>query len=156
VPRIELRPVFDVFTNDEIADLEDKLKKLGAPKLSDHGGEDVEELAADLDGSALEEFKERLAEHDVDADMYLPIPFNGSVDCALGKLASAQTLLRALLEMRSDLELEDVESDEAEDDETPEDADDGLAKQQALWRLFSSGANRAVKRRQRLEVVDVD
>ncbi len=138
MPRIELRPVFDVFTKDEIADLEDKLKKVGAPKLSDHGGEDVEELAGDLDGSALEEFRERLAEHDVDADMYLPIPFNGIVDGAFGKVASAQSLLRVLLELRSDLELEDADDDESEDDETPEDADDGLAKQQELWHASSA------------------
>ena len=147
---IEIGPLTDRLTDEEIADLAAQLEKVGAPQLP--RGDDAHQatLGDGIDDNALSEFMDRLEGHDIAADIYLPVEFDGIVEVADLRVGSLPLLLEILEELKDEL---DDEEEEAEDDESPDDDQKILALQlRQAWKLFSTGAAAAMERHLPLHV----
>ena len=79
-----------------------------------------------MDDSALSEFMDRLEGHDIAADIYLPVEFEGIVEVAGLRVGSLPLLLEVLDELKDEL---DDEEEEAEDEESYDDDQKILAQQ---------------------------
>jgi hypothetical protein len=141
---IEIGPLTDRLTDEEIAELASQLEKVGAPQLP-HADESHQATLGDgVDDNALTEFMERLEGHDIAADVYLPVEFEGIVEVADLRIGSLPLLLEVLDELKDEL---DDEEEEAEDDETYDDDQRILAQQlRQAWKLFYTGATTAMER----------
>src|SRR5205807_4830212 len=93
---IEIGPLDDRLTDEEIAELAAQLEKVGAPQLPK--GEDTHQaqLGDGIDDNALSEFMDRLEGHDVAAEIYLPIEFDAIVEVANLRVGSLPLLLEVL------------------------------------------------------------
>jgi hypothetical protein len=147
---IEIGPLTDRLSDDEIADLARQMEKLGAPTLPRADHSEVATVGDNIDDDALTEFFDRLDVHDMAAEIYLPIEFDGSVEVGGLRVASASVLIDVLEEVKDEL---DVDEDEDEDED--EDDDDRKTKGselKQLWRLFSDGAAAAIERKLPLHI----
>ncbi|MCC6993399.1 MAG: hypothetical protein IT370_02105 [Deltaproteobacteria bacterium] len=170
---IEIAPLSDRLTDEEIEELGGALAAASAPKLpkGDDGVKKV--LSAGLDEDTLTEFMDRLEAHEIACDIYLPIEFEGRVEVGDLRAGSVVTLMETLAELKDDFNLEtdddededeeddgdDDEEDEDDDDEEDDDDDDDDSvaalierRLQALWKVFSAGAKRALERKIPLHV----
>ena len=77
-------------------------------------------IAARLSEEALTEFLDSLDAHDLGAEIYLPIEFEGRVTVGDFRVASTQALLDVLEEMREELDVDGEEEDEDEEEEEEE------------------------------------
>jgi hypothetical protein len=103
-----------------------------------------------MDDNALSEFMDRLEGHDIAADIYLPVEFEGIVEVADLRVGSLPLLLEVLEELKDEL---DDEEEEAEDEESYDDDQKILAQQlRSAWKLFSTGGATAMERHQPLHV----
>ena len=147
---IELGPLSDRLSDDEIAELAKQMEKLGAPQLPRSDGE-ASVIADGLDDDALTEFHDRLDVHDLAAEIYLPIEFEGVAEVAGLRVASASVLLDVLEEVKDEL---DVDEDEDADDEDED--DDEVAGMEAqlkqLWKVFYDAAQAAVEKKMPMHV----
>ena len=141
---IEIAPLSDRLTDEEIDELGGALAAASAPKLpkGDDGVKKV--LSAGLDEDTLTEFMDRLEAHEIACDIYLPIEFEGRVEVGDLRAGSVVTLMETLAELKDDFNLES-------------DDDDSVAalierRLQALWKVFSAGAKRALERKIPLHV----
>jgi hypothetical protein len=156
---IEIGPLSDRLGDDEVAELAVKLDKLGAPHLPTADESAGVTVAAEVDGSALTEFMDRLEAHDIACEIYLPMDFEGRVEVGDYRFGSAAVLLEVLEEMKDELAPEDeeegdYEEDEEEledDEEDEEDEYDDMnlidAKIRRLWKMVYDGAQTALDRR---------
>jgi hypothetical protein len=147
---IDIGPLTDRLTDEEIAELAAQLEKVGAPQLP-HGDESHPAALADgVDDNALSEFMDRLEGHDTAADIYLPVEFDGILEVAELRIGSLPLLLEVLDELKDEL---DDEEEEAEDDESYDDDSKILAAQLRItWKLFYTGATSAMDRHLPLHV----
>jgi hypothetical protein len=81
-------------------------------------------VAKNLDDDVVADFLDRLDAHEVSADMYLPIEFDGVVKAGQYRIGSAPHLVTILEEMKEELLADDDDEDEDEDDDDDEDEDD--------------------------------
>jgi hypothetical protein len=148
---IEIGPLTDRLTDEEIAELASQLEKVGAPQLPH--GDDAHQpalLDAVVDDNALSEFMDRLEGHDIAADIYLPVEYDGIVEVAGLRVGSLPLLLEILEELKDEL---DDEEEEAEDEESYDDDQKILAQQlRQAWKLFSTGGAAAMERHLPLHV----
>lgn len=147
---IEIGPLTDRLDDDQIAELAAQLEKHGAPQLP-RGDESNQAPVGDgIDSSALSEFMDRLEGHDIAADIYLPIEFDGTFEVAELRVGSVTLLLEILEELKDEL---DDEEEELEDEESYDDDQRILAQQlRQAWKLFYNGANAAIERHLPLHV----
>jgi hypothetical protein len=147
---IEIGPLTDRLTDEEIAELAAQLEKVGAPQLP-RGDESHQATLGDgLDDNALSEFMDRLEGHDAAAEIYLPVEFEGTFEVAELRVASLPLLVEVLEELKDEL---DDEEEEAEDEESYDDDQKILAQQlRQAWKLFYNGANAAIERHLPLHV----
>jgi hypothetical protein len=147
---IEIGPLTDRLTDEEIGELAAALEKVGAPQLP-RGDESHQATLGDgIDDNALSEFMDRLEGHDVAADIYLPVEFDAIVEVAELRVGSLPLLVEVLDELKDEL---DDEEEEAEDDEAYDDDQKILALQlRQAWKLFYNGANAALERHLPLHV----
>jgi hypothetical protein len=148
---IEIGPLTDRLSDDEIAELARQMEKLGAGQLPKGDSTEVGTVSDDLDADAVTEFYDRLDSHDVGAEIYLPLEFDGVLEVGGLRVASAPILLEALDEIKEELALdEDEEDEEDEDDET----DRRLleAELKTVWKVFFDGATSAMERKLPLHV----
>jgi hypothetical protein len=143
---IEIAQLSDRFSDEEIVQLAGALEELGAPSLpkSDDG---TALTMGDIDDDVMTEFMDRLDAHDMAAQIYLPMEFDGSVEVAGLRVASASVLIDILDEMKDELDVkdEDEAAEDEEDDEEEEDDDDILAGQlRSCWKRFYASAHTAV------------
>ena len=146
---IEIGPLSERLSDDEIGDLKKRLDRLGAPKLPaapDHAGGKGDQV----DSEALEELLDRLDEHEAACEIYLPVEFDGRAEVGGWRVGSAPILLEVLDEVKDELDLE--EEDEDEEDELDEDddvVDQGSRKTQLIraWKLLYAGAQAAIEQR---------
>jgi hypothetical protein len=149
---IEIGPLTDRLTDEEIAEIARYLERVGAPTLP-RGDESVAgPIHDDLDSDALSEFLDRLDAHDIAADIYLPIEFDGFVEVAELRVASATVLLEALDEVKEELAGDDDDDDEYDEDEDDDDRADSEEEQRQVWRAFYDGAVAAVDRKLPLHI----
>ena len=170
---IEIGPLADRLADDELTELAGKLEKLGAPKIPSDDDAAGATVAADVDGSVLTEFLDRLEAYDIACEIYLPMDFEGRVEVGDYRVGSAAVLVEVLEEMKDDLAPEEDEEDDEDDedddadeleadseDEEEEEEDDDYgdinlidAKIRRLWKVVYDGAQTALQRRLPLHVV---
>jgi hypothetical protein len=147
---IELGPLSHRLDDDEVKLLTKRLKDLGVTDLDRGDDSHGHTIAARLSEDALTEFLDRLDAHDLGAEIYLPIEFDGRVTVGDYRVASTQALMDVLEEMKEELgvdEKDDLEDEEDEDEDEEEDEDEGTvieAQLRHIWQLVSDGATESI------------
>ena len=146
---IEIGPLSDRLSEEELKELAGALERIGAPMLA--GNDDAHASSVgDIDDDVLTEFLDRLEAHDAACEVYLPLEFDGRVEVADMRVGSAVQLLDVLDELKADLEID------AEDDEESEDEDDYGAvlngQLRECWRFFYAGCHATLERHLPLHV----
>jgi hypothetical protein len=145
---IELAPLSHRLDDEEMKTLARKLEEVGAPALVRSDEHASHTIAARLSEEALTEFLDRLDAHDLGAEIYLPIEFEGRVSVGDYRVASTQALLEILEEMKEELDVaseEDEDEDEEEDDEELEDEGTVIEAQlRHIWQLVADGATESL------------
>jgi hypothetical protein len=149
---IELAPLSHRLDDEEMKTLTRLLAEAGAPVFN-RGDEHVSHtIAARLSEEALTEFLDRLDAHDLGAEIYLPIEFEGRVTVGEYRVASTQALLDILEEMKEELDVdqeEEDDEDEEEDEDEDEDEDEGTvieAQLRHIWHLVADGAVESIEK----------
>jgi hypothetical protein len=148
---IELAPLSHRLDDEEMKTLTRLLEEAGAP-TSARGEEHVSHtIAARLSEEALTEFLDRLDAHDMGAEIYLPIEFEGRVTVGEYRVASTQALLDVLEEMKEELDVdsEKEEDEDEEDEDEDEEEDEGTvieAQLRHIWHLVSDGAVESIEK----------
>jgi len=143
---IELAPLSHRLDEDEVRTLGKLLKEAGADghdKSDEHASHTI---AARLSEEALTEFLDRLDAHDLGAEIYMPVEFEGRVTVGDFRVASSQALLDVLEEMREELS---VDSEEPDEDEEEEEDDEGTvieAQLRHIWHLVADGATESIEK----------
>jgi hypothetical protein len=149
---IEIGPLSDRLSDEEIAELAGSLEKVGAPQLPRAQDDATVTVGDGLDDDALLEFLDRLDAHDLACEIYLPVDFDGRVEVADLRVGSASLLLEALEELKDELAIEENLDDE-EEEEFEEDEESLMdAKLRHLWKVFYDGATLAMERHLPLHV----
>jgi hypothetical protein len=148
---IEIGPLTDRLGDDEIAELKARMERMGAPKLPEGDDKEVASVGDGLDDDVLVEFLDRLDGHDVAAEIYLPVEFEGSIEVADLRVGSGPALLEVLEELKDELTSEADEEEEEEDDEDEDRRIHGRELRRA-WKLFNEGALAALERQLPLHI----
>jgi hypothetical protein len=147
---IELAPLSHRLDEDEVKALGRLLSEAGAPTLEKADEHASHTIAARLSEEALTEFLDRLDAHDLGAEIYIPVEFEGRVTIGDFRVASSQALLDVLEEMREELNVDTEEEDEDEEDEDEdEDEDEGTvieAQLRHIWHLVSDGVTESIEK----------
>ena len=147
---IELAPLSHRLDDDEVKTLAKRLKDLGVTDFDKGEDHSNHTIAARLSEEAMTEFLDRLDAHDIGADIYLPVEFEGRVTVGEYRVASTQSLQDVLEEMKEELgvsEDEEYEDEEEEDEDEAEEEDEGTvieAQLRHIWQLVSDGAAESV------------
>jgi hypothetical protein len=149
---IELAPLSHRLDDEEMKTLTRLLQEAGAPSVAKADENVSHTIAARLSEEALTEFLDRLDAHDLGAEIYLPIEFEGRVTIGEYRVASTQALLDVLEEMREELDVDAEDEDEDEEEEEDEDEDDEdegtviEAQLRHIWHLVSDGAVESIEK----------
>jgi hypothetical protein len=150
---IELAPLSHRLDDEEMKTLSKLLEEAGATAVARADENVSHTIAARLSEEALTEFLDRLDAHDLGAEIYLPVEFEGRVTVGDYRVASTQALLDVLEEMREELDVdgeqEDEDEDEEDEDEDEDDEDEGTvieAQLRHIWHLVSDGAVESIEK----------
>jgi hypothetical protein len=147
---IEIGPLTDRLSDEEIAELAAQLERQGASQLPKSDDKESSNVGEGLDDNVLSEFFDRLESQDAAAEIYLPVELEGNLEVAGMRVASLHHLLEVLEELKDEL---DSEQEELEDDDAYDDDQKILAEQlREAWKLFYSGAQAALERHLPLHV----
>lgn len=146
---VEVGLLSDHLTEEEVEDLLAALQKADVSPLPDGDETGSGTIASGIDEDAMTEFIDRLEAHDMAADVYIPVEFDGLVESGDLRAASLSALVEVLEEIAEDLEIEDPdEPDGLEDDE------DELAyaseiemlegRLRHIWKAFYEGTHLAL------------
>jgi hypothetical protein len=147
---IELAPLSDRLDEDEMKMLGRLLDQAGA-KLPEQDEHSTHTFAKRLSEEAMTEFLDRLDAHDVAADIYLPLEFEGTLTVGDYKVASAFALQETLEEMKEELAIEDeeFEDEDEEDEDEDEEMDEGSvieAQMRNIWQLVTDACSESVEK----------
>ena len=148
---IEIGPLSNRLSEDEISELRGALERLGAPALPPTD-ESHARPVGDVDDEVLTEFLDRLEAHDAACEVYLPVEFDGRVEVADLRVGSAVQLLEVLDEIKDDLAIEDDEDDEPSDEEDDDYSTVLTVQLRECWRAFYAGCNATLERHLPLHV----
>ncbi len=145
---IELAPLSHRLDEDEIKTLLALLEQNGAARMPRSDESAAHTIAARLNEHAMTEFLDRLDAHDLGAEIYLPVEFDGRITVGDFRVASAQALTDVLEEMKDELNVDaegddEDEDNEDEDEEESDDEDEGTvieAQLRHIWQLVSDAA----------------
>ena len=146
---IELAPLSHRLDEDEVKTLGRLLAEAGAPTIERADEHASHTIAARLSEEALTEFLDRLDAHDLGAEIYIPVEFEGRVTIGDYRVASSQALLEVLEEMREELNVDAEDEDEEEEEEEDEEEDEGTvieAQLRHIWHLVSDGAVESIEK----------
>jgi hypothetical protein len=146
---IELAPLSHRLDEEEVKTLVRLLSEAGAPSLERADEHASHTIAARLSEEALTEFLDRLDAHDLGAEIYVPVEFEGRVTVGDFRVASSQALLDVLEEMREELSVDAEEEDEDEEEEEDEGDDEGTvieAQLRHIWHLVADGATESIEK----------
>jgi len=151
---IELGPLTDRLSDDEIAELARQMEKLGAGQMPSTDDPTATALGDSLDDDVLSEFLDRLEASDAAAEIYLPLEFDDVLEVAGLRIASAPVLIDVLEEIKDELDIdEDEDEDEEEDDDDVDEERERLvAHLRQAWKVFYATAQAAVDRKLPLHV----
>jgi hypothetical protein len=150
---IELAPLSETLDDEELKTLQRLLEQAGA-RFASGENETRHKIASRLDEDAMTEFLDRLEAHDLAADIYVPVEFEGRLHVGDYRVASAQLLVDVLEEMKDELAVdEDKEKDEYEDEEAEEEEEEEEdestvieAQLRHIWQLVSDGCSESVEK----------
>jgi hypothetical protein len=146
---IELAPLSDRLDEEEMKSLTRLLEQAGA-KLPDMEDHTTQIFAKRLSEEAMTEFVDRLDAHDVAADIYLPVEFEGPLQVGDLRIASAFSLQETLEEMKEELAIEDDDYEEdEEEDEDHEEMDEGSvieAQMRNIWQLVTDACSESIEK----------
>jgi len=153
---IELAPLSDRLDEEEMKSLGRLLEQAGT-KLPAQGDHTTHTFAKRLNEEAMTEFLDRLDAHDIAADIYLPLEFDGPLTVGEFRVASAYSLQETLEEMKEELAIEDEEfKDEDEDEEEDaEEVDEGSvieAQMRNIWQLITDACSESIEKSYPLHV----
>lgn len=145
---IELAPLSDRLDEDEVKSLGKLLEQAGAklPSMEEHT---TQTFAKRLSEEAMTEFIDRLDAHDVAADIYLPVEFDGPLTVGDFRVGSAYALQETLEEMKEELAIEDDDYDEEDEDEDGEEMDEGSvieAQMRNIWQLVTDACSESIEK----------
>jgi hypothetical protein len=147
---IELAPLSDRLDEEELKTLGRLLEQAGSkmPQMEDHT---TQTFAKRLSEEAMTEFLDRLDAHDVAADIYLPVEFEGPLAVGDYRVASAYALQETLEEMKEELAIEDedFDEDEDEDEDDQEEVDEGSvieAQMRNIWQLVTDACVESIEK----------
>ena len=149
---IEVAPLSHRLDEEEVRTLGKRLTEAGAPAFGKTDEHASHTIAARLSEEALTEFLDRLDAHDVGAEIYVPVEFEGRVTIGDFRVASTQALLDVLEEMREELDVdadEDEEEEEEEEEDEEEEEEEGTvieAQLRHIWHLVADGATESIDR----------
>jgi hypothetical protein len=151
---IELAPLSETLDDEELRTLQRLIEQAGA-RLDGSEDQTRHKIATRLDEDAMTEFLDRLEAHDMAADIYVPVEFEGRLTVGDYRFASAQLLVDVLEEMKDELDVEE-EKEEAEDEEgEEEEEEDGEEEEEStvieaqlrhIWQLVSDACNESVEK----------
>jgi hypothetical protein len=146
---IELGPVSDRLEDEEIKALHRLLDQAGAKYTAQEEHQTTQIIAARLSEDAMTEFLDRLEAHDMAADIYLPAEFEGRLTVGDWRVASAQSLIDVLEEMKEELAVEEdeYEDDDEEEEDDDDDADEGTvieAQLRNIWKLVNDACSESL------------
>jgi len=104
-------------------------------------------VASEIDEVVLAEFVDRLELSDLGCQYYVPVEFDGKLDCGDYSVGSVYTLVKVLEEMMDDLDIEDVNDEldeELDEDDFASDLELLQAQLRLLWRTFYDAAGEAI------------
>ncbi len=151
--KIELAPLSDRLDEDELKILTRLLAQAGAKFVSADENH-THTIAARLNEDALTEFLDRLDAHDLAAEIYVPVEFEGRLTVGEFRVASTHALQDVLEEMKDELDVEEEDEYEDDDDSTEEDDDDDEedegtvieAQLRNIWQLISDGCGESLEK----------
>src|SRR5262245_22489201 len=152
---IELAPLSDRLEDEELKTLQRLLDQAGAKYSLKDENQTNHTIASRLSEDAMTEFLDRLEAHDIAADIYVPVEFEGRLAVGDYRVASAQSLVDVLEEMKEELAV-DEEYDDEDEDEEDEEYDDGdmedegtviEAQLRNLWRLVSDACGESLDKK---------
>ena len=147
---IELAPLSHRLDEEEVKTLWRLLSEAGATSVEKADEHASHTIAARLSEEALTEFLDRLDAHDLGAEIYVPVEFEGRVTVGEFRVASSQALMDVLEEMREELNVDADEEDEDEEEEDEdEDEDEGTvieAQLRQIWHLVADGATESIEK----------
>jgi hypothetical protein len=146
---IELGPVSERLDEEEIKTLIRLLDQAGAKYPVNDENQTQQIIASRLSEDAMTEFLDRLEAHDIAADIYLPVEFEGRIPVGDFRVASSQTLVDVLEEMKEELAVEEDEEyeDDEDEEEDEEDEDEGTvieAQLRNIWRLVNDACGESL------------
>ncbi len=148
---IEIGPLSDRLSEDEINELRGALDRIGAPALP-QSDESHARPVGDVDDEVLTEFLDRLEAHDAACEVYLPVEFDGRVEVADLRVGSAMQLLEVLDEIKDDLAIPEDEEEEEPDEDDDEYGEVLQSQLRECWRAFYAGCNATLERHLPLHV----
>ena len=147
---IELAPLSDRLDDEEVKSLGRLLEQAGAkmPAMDDHT---THTFAKRLNEEAMTEFIDRLDAHDVGADIYLPLEFDGPLNAGDYRVGSAYALQETLEEMKEELAIEDddLEDEDEDEEEGSEEIDEGSvieAQMRNIWQLVTDACSESIEK----------
>jgi len=145
---IELAPLSDRLDEEEIKSLGRLLAQAGTklPAMADHI---TQTFAKRLSEEAMTEFIDRLDAHDIAAEIYLPVEFEGPLSVGDLRVASAYALQETLEEMKEELAIEDDDFEEEDEDEDSEELDEGSvieAQMRNIWQLVTDACSESIEK----------
>jgi hypothetical protein len=149
---IELAPLSHRLDDEEMKTLARLLEEAGAPASGRTDEHVSHTIAARLSEEALTEFLDRLDAHDLGAEIYVPIEFEGRVTVGEYRVASTQALLDILEEMKEELDVDtegEKDDEDEEDEDEDEDEDEGTvieAQLRHIWHLVADGAVESIEK----------
>jgi hypothetical protein len=89
--------------------------------------------------------------HDVAADIYLPLEFDGPLTVGEFRVASAYSLQETLEEMKEELAIEDeeFEDEDEEEEDDAEEVDEGSvieAQMRNIWQLVTDACSESIEK----------
>jgi len=150
---IEIAPLSERLEDDELKSLQKLLDQTGA-KFNVAHDQATHMIAKRLNEDAMTEFLDRLEAHDVAADIYVPVEFDGRLQVGDYRVASTHALVDVLDELKDELDVEDQEayedddeeSEEEEEEEEEEEADVVEAQLRHIWQLVSDGCAESLEK----------
>jgi hypothetical protein len=153
---IELGPLSDRLDDDEMKTLRKLLDQAGArlPAGDDHT---THTIAKRLSEDAMTEFLDRLEAHDIAADIYLPVEFDGRLHVGDLRVASGVSLSDTLEEMKEELAIEDDDFEEENDDEEDDEEDEAEgtvieAQLRNIWQLVVDACSESLEKNMALHL----
>ncbi|MCA9673136.1 MAG: hypothetical protein KC503_46405 [Myxococcales bacterium] len=147
---LRLLPLDEILAAAEVGQLMKQIQALGVDEVPE--GDEVIELEESISDDAFDDFVDRLEAHEVAADIYLPVEFEGRLELGETRVCSCFALADALEELRDELDIDDEDGPELADDEELEME---LVEEQLhhAWKVFARAANACVEHHLSIHVV---